>query len=194
MKVRPTTGSSTSEWGPRHGFQKLSCLYDGLTALYATLCRKAVDTTDDPAFEHVRTVADAGAVSRNGRHRHAVLFRPKQTSDPRFISTDAAVMMNGGANAGFGREVRRVNRGIRTANNDGTLCFRRKLCHAVNHQNRNVHWDHSLPPKLSTGLRRYQAPRFSQDWPRTSGRLIVLRLPRSACHPSRGQCDRPQEL
>ena len=113
--------------GPRRGFQKLHCLYDGLTALYATLGRKPIDTTDDPAFQHVCTVADAGAVSRDGRHRHAVLFRPKQTSDPRFISTDTAVMMNGGANASFGRVIRRVNRGIRTANNDGPICFWRKL-------------------------------------------------------------------
>jgi hypothetical protein len=31
------------------------------------------------------------------------------------------------------------NRGIRTANNDGAVCIWRKLCHAVNHQSRNVH-------------------------------------------------------
>ncbi len=39
--------------GPRRGFQKLHCLYDGLTVLYATHGRKSVDTTDDPALEWV---------------------------------------------------------------------------------------------------------------------------------------------
>jgi hypothetical protein len=102
-------------------------LYDGLTALYATARRKLVDTTDGPALEHVCGVADAGTVSCDGRHRHAVLFRPKQTSDPRFISTDAAVMMNGSANACFDRDIRRVNCGIRTANDDGAVSFRRKM-------------------------------------------------------------------
>jgi hypothetical protein len=67
-----------------------------------------------------------------------MLVRPRQTTDPRLISTDAAVMMYGSANASFGREIRRVSRGIRTANNDGTVCFRRKLYDAINHHNRNV--------------------------------------------------------
>ena len=128
--------------GPRRGFQKLHSLCEGLTVLYATRGRKSVDTTDDPALEHVCGVADAGAVSRDGRHSHAMLVRPRQTSDPRLISTDAAVMMYDGASASFGRKVRRVNRGIRTANNDGTVCFWRKLYHAINHQNKNVHWEH----------------------------------------------------
>ena len=70
---------------------------------------------------------------------HAMLVRPRQTSNPRLIPTDAAVMMYGSANASFGREVRRVSRGIRTANNDGTVCFRRKLYNAIDYQNRNVH-------------------------------------------------------
>jgi hypothetical protein len=80
--------------------------------LYATHGRKSVDTTDGPALEHVCGVADAGAVSRDGRHSHAMLFRPRQTSDPRLISTDAAVMMNGSASASFGPEIRRVNRAL----------------------------------------------------------------------------------
>jgi hypothetical protein len=48
-------------------------------------------------------------------------------------------MMYRSANASFGREIRRVSRGIRTANNDGTVCFRRKLYNAINHYHRNVH-------------------------------------------------------
>jgi hypothetical protein len=114
-------------------------LCDGLTGLYATRGRKFVDATDDPPVEHVCGVAGPGAVRRYGRHSHAMLVRPRQTSDPRLIPTDAAVMMYGSANASFGREIRRVSRGIGTANNDGTVCFRRKLYNAIDYQNRNVH-------------------------------------------------------
>jgi hypothetical protein len=102
-------------------------LYDGLTILYTTHGRNSVDTADDPALEHVCTVAYAGAVSRDGRHSHAVSFRPKQASDPCFISTDATIVMNSSPDASFGRDERRVYRGIRTANNDSAVSFWRKL-------------------------------------------------------------------
>jgi hypothetical protein len=108
-------------------------LCDGLTGLYATRGRKFVDATDDPPVKHVCGVAGPGAVRRYGRHSHAMLIRPRQTSDPRLIPTDAAVMMYGSANASSGREIRRVSRGIRTANNDGTICFWRKLNYAIHH-------------------------------------------------------------
>ena len=137
-KARSSTGASTSAWGQGARLQSLHCLCDGLTGLYATRGRKFVDATDDPAFEHVCSVAGPGAVCRYGSHRHAMLVRPRQTSDPRLIPTDAAVMMNGRANASFGREIRRVSRGIRTANNDGTVCIWRQLDDAINHQHRDV--------------------------------------------------------
>ena len=78
-------------------------------------------------------VAGPGAVRRYGRHSHAMLVRPRQTTYPRLIPTDAAVMMYGSANARSGRVIRRVSRGIRPANNDGPVCFWRKLYDAINH-------------------------------------------------------------
>ena len=112
--------------GPRRGFQKLRCLYDGLTGLYTTLGRKPVDTTDDSALEHV-CLSPTRALFVATAAMPCRVVPPKQTADPRFISTDAAVMMNGSANASFGREIRRLNRGIRTANDGGSVCSQEAL-------------------------------------------------------------------
>ena len=92
-----------------------------------------------PRVEHVCGVAGTGAVRRYGRHSHAMLVGPRQTAAPRLIPAYTAVMMDGNVNAISGRVTRRVSRGIRTANNDGTVCFRRKLYNAIDYQNRNVH-------------------------------------------------------
>jgi hypothetical protein len=48
-------------------------------------------------------------------------------------------MMNGSASAGFGREIRRVCRGVRTTKDNAAVGFRRKLGYAINHNKRNVH-------------------------------------------------------
>lgn len=48
-------------------------------------------------------------------------------------------MMNSDASATFGREIRSVSRCVRTANDDAAVGVWRKLCHAVNHNNMNVH-------------------------------------------------------
>ena len=134
----PRPGFSTFCMRPRRGFQELHGLCDGwpfsTPHVVASLLARL-----DSTFEHVRGVADPGAVSRDGRHGHAPLVRPGQTFNARLISTDAAVMMNSSASATFGREIRRVCRCVRTANDDAAVGFRRKFSHAVNHNNRNVH-------------------------------------------------------
>jgi hypothetical protein len=123
MTVRLSAGASAVAWGHGADFNSTTACTTGLAGLYATLGREPVDTTDDSALEHVCTVADAGTVRCHGRHGHAVLFGPEQTADPRFVATDAAVMMNGSANARFSRDIRRRNRGVRTSDDDGTVCF-----------------------------------------------------------------------
>ena len=138
MTVRLWAGASAAALGPRRGFQEHYGLYDGVTVLYTTLGREPVDTADDSALEHVCTVADAGTVGRHGRHGHAVLFGPEQTADPCFVSTDAAVMVNGSTNAGLGRDVRRRDGGIGTSDDNGAVCFSRKRCHSVEDHDGNV--------------------------------------------------------
>jgi len=113
-------------------------LWDALTDLNAALGGKFVEATNYPPAEHVWGVSNAGAFGSDGRHRHAKFVRPTQTSHPRLISTDAAIMMNSSASASFGREIRRINCGIRTANDDATVRFRRKLYHAIDYHGRNV--------------------------------------------------------
>ena len=93
-------------------------------------------------MDHVCGIAGPGATRRHGRHSHAMLVCPRQTSDARLLSSDAAVVMDGGASTRFGGEARRVNRGVRTANYDGAVSFWRKLDDAINHQDRDVRWVH----------------------------------------------------
>ena len=78
----PAAAGRSSEVVRRADLQDLGLV----RAIDRALGRKPVDTTDGPALEHVCAVADAGAVSRyGGRHGHAVLFRPDQTANARFI-------------------------------------------------------------------------------------------------------------
>ena len=138
-KARSSAGASTSGWGQGADFSSSTACATVCPVSTPHVAATLLTRLIIPRVEHVCGVAGTGAVRRYGRHSRAMLVCPRQTADPRLIATDAAVMMYGSANASSGRVTCRVCRGIRTANNDGPVCFRRKLYNAIDYQNRNVH-------------------------------------------------------
>ena len=71
-----------------------------------------------------------------------------EAADACFVEADAGIVMDRGAGPGLGDEVGGVDRGMRAADDDGAVGFRRQLGHARDDQDGDGHGDIISPMRL----------------------------------------------